>query len=133
MHLHFLYILLILRPYSRMLACKRAISGSNIQIVTFQNNSGIFYIYSNSNSFLASVLIVSSFGPNGNVSICKNLMHEFSLSPSYLVRSPNKLQTLKKCFIFNFFHSYTGHYFMYVASNQQFTRAVNTIAQRTVK
>ena len=115
-----------------MLACKRAISGSNIQIVTFQTTLASF-IYSNSNSFLASVLTVSSFGPNGNVSICKNLMYKFSLSPSYLVRSPNKLKTLKKCFIFNFFHSYTGHYIMYVASNQQSTRAVNTIAQRTVK
>ena len=132
MYLHFLYILLILRPYSRMLACKRAISGSNIQIVTFQNNSGIFYVFK-FYSFLASVLIASSFGPHGNVSICKNLMFKFSLSPSYLVRSPNKLQTLKKCFILNFFHSYIGHYIMYVASNEQSTRAVNTIAQCTVK
>ena len=64
------------------------------------------FIYSNSNSFLASVLIVSSFGPNGNVSICKNLMYKFSLSPSYLVRSPNKLQTLKKCFTFKFFFTH---------------------------
>ena len=90
-------------------------------------------MYSNSNSFLASVLIVSSFGPNANVSICKNLMYKFSISPSYLVRSPNKLQTLKNVLFLIFFHSYTGHYIMYVASNQQSTRAVNTIAQRTVK
>ena len=91
------YIFLSLRPNFRKGGLYRAMDASVIQIATLQNISGIFDVFK-SYRMLKSVLIVSSFEPNGNDSTRKNLTSRFFPYPSDLAQSfisLNKLQTLK--------------------------------------
>ena len=114
------------------LACTGAMDASIIQIATFIISRASL-MYSNPYWCWVSVVIVSSFGQKGNVSIRKNLMFGFSPYPSNLTRffiSSNKLQTLQ--FIW-FTHIQSIHYIINIASKQQSIGALNTIVQHTLK
>ena len=120
------------------LACTGAMDASIIQIATFIISRASL-MYSNPYWCWVSVVIVSSFGQKGNVSIRKNLMSGFSPYPSNLTRffiSSNKLQTLKKYFTLQFIwftHIQFIHYIINIAPKQQSIGALNTIVQHTLK
>lgn len=132
------YIFLSLRPDSSEAGLYRAMDASIIQIATFIISRASL-LYSNPYWCWVSVVIVSSFGQKGNVSIRKNLMSGFSPYPSNLTRffiSSNKLQTLKKYFTLQFIwftHIQFTHYIINIASKQQSIGALNTIVQHTLK